>query len=257
MRVITPEIESLLSEQFFGHAQSGYFVEVGANDPRIGSQTWRLEQAGWEGVLVEPQPDLADELRQRRRAHVFAVACSSPANAGRVMPFYVAGWMSALDRERMAPGAAPHDVIAVPVMTLDQILHEAQAPERIDFVSIDVEGHELEVLEGFDLARWRPRLILVEDHVGNLKKLRFLRRAGYRLIRHSQFNGWYIPRGTPVDIPWQDRWRILRKYYLALPFRMTRDALRRLRGRFAARPATAPNSSGAEAASVRRRACRS
>jgi FkbM family methyltransferase len=229
MRVIMPEVEAVLTEQFFGHARSGYFVEVGANDPRIGSQTWRLEQAGWAGVLVEPQPDLAEALRRQRRARVFAVACSSPENAGRLMPFYVAGWMSALDRERMAPGVAPQDVIKVPVMTLDQILREAGAPQWIDLLSIDVEGHELEVLQGIDLARWRPRLILIEDHVGNLAKLRFLRRAGYRLIRHSQFNGWYVPQETPVDIPWEDRWRILRKYYLGLPFRMARDASRRVR----------------------------
>ena len=52
--------------------------------------------------------------------------------------------------------------------TLDDILEQAEAPMPIDFVSIDVEGHEVEVLSGFDLARWRPRLILVEDHVTNL-----------------------------------------------------------------------------------------
>jgi FkbM family methyltransferase len=231
MRAITPDVESVLTEEFFGHARTGYFVEVGANDPRIGSQTWRFEQAGWIGVLVEPQPRLADELRRQRRARVFAVACSSPENAGRSLPFYVAGWMSALDRDRMAPGVEPQQVIEVPAMTLDAILQAAGAPETIDFLSIDVEGHELEVLQGFDLARWRPRLILIEDHVGNLAKLRFLRRAGYRLIRHSQFNGWYVPRGTPAAVAFEDRWRILRKYYLGLPFRMLRDALRRARRR--------------------------
>ena len=111
MRVITPEIESLLTEQFFGHAAKGYFVEVGAHDPRIGSQTWRLEQAGWAGVLVEPQPDLAEQLRRYRRARVFAVACSSPANAGRVMPFYVArrpGCASPENEIRQADRARAH-----------------------------------------------------------------------------------------------------------------------------------------------------
>ncbi len=229
MRIITPKIESELTREFFAGVAKGYFVEVGANDPRIGSQTWGFEQAGWNGVLVEPQPDLAAVLRRGRRARVFAVACSSPANAGRVLPFYLAGWMSALDRQRMAPGVTPQDVIEVPVMTLDQILREALAPDRIDFLSIDVEGHELEVLEGFDFARWRPRLILVEDQVGNLAKLRFMRRAGYRLIRHSQFNGWYVPKDAPGAVVWEDRRRILHKYYLGLPFRIMRDALRRRR----------------------------
>src|SRR6202035_2508701 len=101
MPLITPELESVLTEQYFGQSADGYFVEVGANDPRIGSQTWRFEEGGWRGGLVEPQPDLAETLRRQRNATVFAVACSSPENSGRTLPFYLAGWMSALDPDRM------------------------------------------------------------------------------------------------------------------------------------------------------------
>ena len=183
--------EQALVREFFAGAHAGFFVEVGANRPRQESQTWHLEQLGWTGVLIEPQPNLAEELRRMRSAQVFAFACSSPRNAGRNMRLHVAGALSALDRERMAPGAEPERVIEVPVRTLDDILTEARAPVAFDLLSIDVEGHELEVLGGFDLAHWRPRLVLLEDHVGNLEKHRFLRSAGYRLIRRCENNGWY------------------------------------------------------------------
>jgi hypothetical protein len=82
--------EVRLIGEFFGAAK-GFFVEVGANDPYARSQTWHLEQSGWTGVLVEPQPDLADKLRAMRTAMVFAVACSSPEEAGRTLPLHVAG----------------------------------------------------------------------------------------------------------------------------------------------------------------------
>jgi FkbM family methyltransferase len=224
------QYEQQLIRDFFGGARTGFYVEVGANDPQERSQTWHLEQAGWAGVLIEPQPDLAAKLREMRTANVYAVACSSPEKAGRSLPFHVAGPLSALDRDRMAPGAAPERTIAVPTRTLDEILTEARAPSPIDFLSIDVEGHEFEVLQGFDFARWRPRLILLEDHVGNLDKHRFLTRAGYRIIRRYENNGWYVPDDSPVKASWLDRWEILRKYYLALPFRMARNFSRRLRG---------------------------
>ena len=172
--------EQALVREFFGGGRRGFFVEVGANRPQFASQTWHLEELGWTGVLIEPQPDLADALRQARAATVFAVACSSPANAGRRMRLYVAGALSSLDRDRMAPGAEPEQVIDVPVRTLDDILIEAGAPQGFDLLSVDVEGHELEVLGGFDFARWQPRLILLEDHVGNLDRHRFLTAAGYR-----------------------------------------------------------------------------
>ena len=77
------EEEQARVREFFGGDNSGYFVEVGANHPTHGSQTWHLEQAGWTGVLVEPQPDLAAFLVTSRKARVFATACSSPDNAGQ------------------------------------------------------------------------------------------------------------------------------------------------------------------------------
>jgi len=230
--------EQELVREFFGGARSGFFVEVGANRPQQESQTWHLEQLGWTGVLIEPQPELAGDLCSARSAKVFAVACSSPENAGRRMKLHVAGALSALDRDRMAPGAQPERVIEVPVRTLDDVLIEAGAPRQLDFLSIDVEGHELEVLGGFDFAHWRPRLVLLEDHVGNLKKHRFLRAAGYRLIRRFENNGWYVPGNAAFCVSPRERWEIIRKYYLALPFRMARNASRavrrRLRERFAA-----------------------
>ena len=213
---------------FFGNIK-GYYVEVGANDPRERSQTWHLEQQGWTGVLIEPQPDLAATLRAGRKGKVFAVACSSPAKAGQELSLHVAGPLSSLDRRSMAPGATPEKVIRVPVRTLDSILEEAGSPAAFDFLSIDVEGHEIEVLQGFDLARWRPRLLMIEDHVADLSKHRYLSAAGYRIIRRYENNGWYVPRDSAVSCHWADLWEILRKYYLALPFRMLRNLSRQVR----------------------------
>jgi len=222
------DYEQQLVWRFFNETP-GFFVEVGANHPTEGSQSWHLEQRGWRGILVEPQPKLAERLREVRSAKVVAAACSSPENAGRQLPFHVAGPLSSLDREAMAPGSRPEEVIQVLVRTLDDILMEGAAPQRLDFLSVDVEGHEIEVLRGFDFARWQPRLILLEDHVGNLRKHWFLKSSGYRLVRQTNLNGWYVPANSPVHFGWEDRWQVLRKYYLALPFRILRNISRRLR----------------------------
>jgi hypothetical protein len=146
------------------------------------------------------------------------------------MPFHVSGPHSSLNRELAVTGIIAHSTIEVAVQTLDEILREAGAPTAIDFVSIDVEGHEVDVLRGFDLTHWRPRLILIEDHVTNLSAHRALARAGYRLIRRTGLNGWYVPRAAAprIGLGW---WPIARKYYFALPIRMLRDRKRRLRDR--------------------------
>ncbi len=216
---------------FFLGASTGFFVEVGANHPTLRSQTWHLERAGWTGILIEPQPDLAALLAEKRSATVFAVACSSPDKAGRALPLHVAGPLSTLELDSIAPGARPSGTILVPARTLDDVLREAGAPAPLDLLSIDVEGHELEVLRGFDLHRWKPRLILLEDHVGSLDKHFFLIRNGYRLVRRLGNNGWYVPQESSVSVSPCDRWEILRKYYLGLPFRQLRNLSRRLRAR--------------------------
>src|SRR5207237_1723728 len=97
MRAIFPDhIEEELKAAFLAATPKGFFVDVGANAPRDGSQTWKLEQRGWTGVLVEPQPDLADALRRERAGKVYAVACSNPGNAGKTLTLYLAGIQSSL-----------------------------------------------------------------------------------------------------------------------------------------------------------------
>lgn len=232
MRIMFPDTaEERLKKEFFADARAGFFVDVGANEPQQGSQSWYFEQAGWTGILVEPQPDLATRLMQSRRAQVIAAACSSPENAGRMMALHLSGPLSSLNRDLVVAGVVPHGSVEVPVRTLDDILVEGRAPSPIDFVSIDVEGHGLEVLRGFDIARWRPRLILMEDHVTSLATHRFLTGAGYRLMRRTGLNAWYVPQSEAPRVGLFGAWQIARKYYLALPIRIIREYKRHWRDR--------------------------
>jgi FkbM family methyltransferase len=229
----TADEEHALVREFFGDESSGYFVEVGANHLAENSQSWHLEQAGWTGVLVEPQPELAAFLVTSRKARVFANACSSPENAGQSLPLHVDGPRSALARDRISPGAQAAYVIVVPARTLDSILDEAEAPAPIDLLSIEVDGHETEVLRGFDFDRWQPLLILVKDHVNSLQTHRYLKKHDYRLIRRLGHTGWYVPAADAATVSSSERWEILRKYYLALPFRVVRNTWRRTRRLYA------------------------
>ena len=146
-RAIFPDTaEEKLKEEFFAGTPRGYFVDVGANDPKAISQSWHLEQTGWDGVLVEPQPALVQKLKDRRRAKVFACACSSPANAGKVLRLHVAGIHSSLNPDFFVAGMRREDVIEVPARTLDDILEEAKAPTPIDLLSTMITPHNPAVL---------------------------------------------------------------------------------------------------------------
>jgi FkbM family methyltransferase len=231
MRAMFPDVaEERLKAEFFRATPAGFFVDVGANAPKDGSQSFVMESQGWSGVLVEPQPDLAEVLRRDRRAKVYAVACSTPANAGKTLTLHLAGIQSSLKPDFYVAGMQRTGTVAVPVMTLDQILTDAEAPTPLDFVSIDVEGHEIEVLEGFDLKRWRPRLLFIEDVVQSLRLHRYITDRGYRWFRRTAINSWYVPAEAAESVSLAGRLQFVRKYYLGLPFRVLREKKRRLLG---------------------------
>ena len=197
----------------------GFFVEVGAHQPVALSQTWELEQRGWDGLLIEPIPEQAESLRCGRRARVFEVACGKPEQHGLTMPIYVAGGLSSL---RYGHGPTKD----VRVVTLNSVLTEASA-QRVDFLSVDVEGTELDVRRGFSFERYRPGLILLEDFAENFEKHRFMRARGYKRVRRTGNNSWYIPQEVPFPLSIVGRWQLLRKYYLSLPVRLLKSPVRR------------------------------
>ncbi|QRG05157.1 FkbM family methyltransferase [Xanthobacter dioxanivorans] len=184
------EEQSLVASFFAGKV--GYFVEVGAYDPVYQSQTYHLELGGWDGLLIEPLPDLADNLRRSRRAQVRQCACVAPQQAA-------AGHIALLERRgnstvRFDPRKVTDElVIDVPASTLDCVLEDAGI-ERLDYLSVDVEGAEPDVLRGLDLSRYRPKLILVDDLTRFGETTSLLRRGGYRLVRRTGHNAWFVPR---------------------------------------------------------------
>jgi FkbM family methyltransferase len=223
---------------FFKNRPTGFFMEAGANDPVIGSQTWHLEQKGWRGILVEPQPACAERLRQQRKnSTVVQAACSSPDKTGEA-PFYFAdaSGLCGLEKNVDDPNLVYQRSEMVKVTTFDAILESAGNP-AVDCVFLDVEGTELDVLKGFDLKKHHPALILIEDKVHNLQKHFYLMRQGYKLVKRTGVNNWYVPKETPFRMATMgERCQLVRKMYLATPWRVLKLKLRQRRAQRAPAP---------------------
>ena len=111
--------------------------------------------------------------------------------------------------------------------TLDKLLEEAGI-DRVDFLPLDVEGHEIEVMRGFNFNKYQPALILIEDGVRDLSKHRFLKSHGYKLVKRTGLNNWYVPRHCDFQMSsLPEKIMLLRKMYFALPFRKYRLWCRR------------------------------
>ncbi len=157
--------------------QNGVFVELGANDGFTQSNTRYLEEGkGWSGVLVEPIPELYKRAKRRRRkAKTYQSACVPFGFSQDAIEVMYANLMSYIpgalkdtqteqkhldDAVRVQKNIQPY-LIKVPARTLTSILIEAQITQ-IDFLSLDVEGFEADVLRGLDFERFAPRFMLIE-----------------------------------------------------------------------------------------------
>lgn len=177
--------EDFLIWQILGDRPTGVFVDVGAFDGIHLSNSYSFELAGWRGICVEPIPDIYELcLRNRpRTACVHAACVGDPAIDRVTLKREKLGLLSTVSEdideadirrryENRGLEFEGFESIDVPARTLDSILDE-QLPDGvgIDFVSIDVEGAEVQVLDGFDLNRFRPRIVVVEANSAEAKAL--------------------------------------------------------------------------------------
>ncbi len=189
----------------FNKKTSGVCIEVGANNGIDGSTSFFFERVGWQCILVEPNPSLCHEMRKSRKSIIFSCAASS--SRGTAVLDVVDGAERSDGLSTISPDEEYHARInnlgfvsrpvTVQTMTLDEILSDAGISGKIDFVSIDVEGHELEVLKGFSLDRWKPSILLIEDNtcfessiISDYLKSEY----GYVRFLRTGVNDWYAHR---------------------------------------------------------------
>lgn len=184
---------------YLASTPSGFFVEVGASHPFDLSVSWPFERAGWNGILIEPIPECAELLRINRSATVVECACTSPnAPATGILTIQsVGGVSSTMSENFLFKGESSS--IEVDCRTLDSILKEHDV-KKINLLSIDVEGFEYDVLKGLNLEIYRPDLIFIEDHMHYKHSHRHLVNHGYKIIRRTGPNNWYIPSNFDHDL---------------------------------------------------------
>jgi len=225
-------LEKKLIHEYFKNASQGFFIEVGANDPKELSQTWQLEQAGWKGILVEPLSRFYDQLvAQRPNSQVVKAACSSEDKVGKATLFISPNMLGCSTLEKNIDDIDveyPESEI-VSIITLNSILEKAK-PKHIQLLSIDVEGTELDVLKGCNLSKYKPDLILIEDKLHSLEKHRYLIKHGYKLVKRTGLNNWYIPKEHSFYMTdFIEKLKLYRKVFIGMPARKFRRLTRKFR----------------------------
>jgi FkbM family methyltransferase len=161
--------EDILIEHILGPGSVRSFIDAGANDGVIFSNTYKFAKAGVHGLCLEPSPSTFLKLRLNHLFHL-RVKCLRVAASNRCgsIPFLKDGYEEILSRVADPSCSETEDqsshepTITVPTLTLEQILHKYSRFQQTDLLSVDVEGHELQVFEGLQNCPFRARIIILE-----------------------------------------------------------------------------------------------
>ena len=157
--------EDVLLDRLFPRDMKGFYVDVGANDPVQNSVTKHFYDLGWRGINIEPAEEPFRLLCQYRQRDVnLNIGISDAAGTLTLHQSPVGTGDSTFSAEgaaRLREEGTAVSERTVPVITLTE-LFEDHIDGDIDFLTIDVESHEAQVLRGGDWKRWRPRVVVVE-----------------------------------------------------------------------------------------------
>jgi FkbM family methyltransferase len=150
----------------FGAQANGFYIDIGAGHPVVDNVSFAFYLKGWSGITVEPNPDF-DELSRGVRPrdwHRQLLVGAAPGKAAyyRVQEFHgLSTTVEANAQAALTELGRVSDTFTLPVTTLAALCREI-APASIDFLKVDVEGAEAEVLRGGDWQKFRPKIVLVE-----------------------------------------------------------------------------------------------
>ncbi len=167
-----------------------WIVEVGANDGITASNSRLFVRRGWDALLIEPNPQMFRLLASNSSAfpgvRCVQSACSNQEGSALLSLFEgdEAGMLSTLESPEKVRDEQQivSQSVVVKRTTLTALLEEYRVPDDFSILSVDTEGHDLQVLQGTDLLRYRPRIIITEtDAATEADKHSLLRGFGYGL----------------------------------------------------------------------------
>lgn len=192
--------ESIILD-FFGQDSKGKVVDVGAADGiRYSNSRYLINDLGWSGVLVEPHPTYFDKIKELYKdADAVTTINAAVYSEEGEMPFYVYGrdehaQVSTLSKDFKEKVAKVHGdkfeehPTIVNVIKLSTILQDVG---KVDFLSIDCEGVDMEVIKSNDWDLYRPSLVCVEHSMPKEELHGYMNSVGYRFLQATVGNSFF------------------------------------------------------------------
>lgn len=193
--------EDVVIDKYFNYKNNGFYVDVGAYDPTRLSNTKRFYKKGWRGINIEPDINGYSNFLQQRPEDINLNIGIGKDN--KELTFYVMtpNTLSTFSEEEkneyLKKGYYLKETSKVQVLPLKDVLNNYCKDREIDFMSIDAEGHDMEVLESNDWDKYKPKIICIESYIHSKEVLKnsefekYLNLKGYEEFYDNQINSLY------------------------------------------------------------------
>lgn len=189
--------EDIILAALFSNKKKGFYVDVGANDEEYHSVTKYFYKLGWSGINIEPIPRLFKEFEKKRKRDTnLNYAVSSKAGFLKFREYPNHDGLSTFSEKSKRENEAldiPYEDYEVRVDTLTNIFQKFDVKE-VDFLKIDVEGYEEEVIKSNDWDRYRPKVVCIEANHRSTNWQAIIKRHNYERVIFDGLNEYYVAK---------------------------------------------------------------
>ncbi len=162
--------EDILINTLLKNSSSGFYLDIGAHHPFRFSNTYLLYEAGWSGINIDASKDSIDLLKQYRRRDINLHYVVSDKKEDLDLFTNSLGALNTINKDVYAESKEKYDKSVQVTTTPIHVILDGHLPKNktIDFMNIDVEGNDFNVLKSFPWEKYKPSLICVEDNDFNV-----------------------------------------------------------------------------------------
>ena len=197
--------DKVLNEKIFKNNKNGFYVDIGANHPTHYSNTYFFEkELNWKGICIEPQDDMFKLLQEQRKSinlnhgvynkKTELKFCKTVSGLCGLVETYEKEHIQRINRESNQLNIK-NIIYKIPVDTLENVFDKYKV-DIVDYMSIDTEGSEYEVLQGINYDKVKINVIDIEDNYPNSEKSKliheFLLTKNFKFIGNIQWDKIYI-----------------------------------------------------------------
>ena len=198
--------QDIVAYLFFKGKTDGFYIDIGANDGFSGSTTYWAEQIGWKGICIEPQKTAFERMKKVRKCTMYNCAVSNYSQENVEFIMFPnkdtrSGLANSMSQRHIevARTFSNMEKTFVSTKVFGDIMNDFPNVNYVDFLSIDTEGHEMQVLQSIDFGKFKFGLLTIET-TDKSDVTKFVENNGYKKLMVAGSDVLFVPKQYKIPV---------------------------------------------------------